>query len=774
MSNVVEIVDAMMGSGKALLNGTPVVSENGYIPIDKLQVGDLVYGEDGKLHKVLGVYPQGKKQMYKVTFSDRNSITCCGDHLWTYQLPNDKAKGLFRTESLSEIMKKPLYKQTNKCKNWQFFIPVSKPVEFPKKELSIDPYLLGLFLGDGSLGTSIGFTNSEEDIQERFKNLVDGHCNIYSNKNTLGFRISSKSTVGAKLRQMFGNKIKSSLKFIPSEYKLSSVQDRWELVKGLIDTDGYCAGGYFEYCTVSERLAKDFKFVLESLGCTVTSSSVNEPKYTYKGEELCGQRAYILFIRHEDLTLLCSSKKHLKKIKSVNTKPNRSIRSIEFYGEEDCTCIMVDNPSKLFLTEHFIPTHNTTAICKWMEENNHIYKFFYISPLLEEVKDGGRIQQACPLTRFVAPETKRDDEDNHHDTKGSHLLELLRIGANITCTHNLYLNMTDEHFSEMEKHNYVLVVDEEIAMIDDYHAYSAPDVTSLIELGVISVQETDGMLIWCGQDIDSNLDKAFDDFRHKYSKFKRHVQNKMLYVSKRKDDMFVTQLPVKLITSSKRAIILTYMFEGNILSSFLKLKGIPYKTFDEITPIIPSKKEIAKLINLYSPTNQKWKKDLKLSVSAYSKMSTQDIKHIEGYILSIARSWRASSYDLLYTFPKNRSNLDVKSKAAKIKPSGLVDTELKIQKCPENVCWLASNTRATNAYRHKTCVIHAYDRYPNQSVASYLQDYGYPINADVFALSEMLQFIWRSAIRDGKPINLAILSKRMKDLFLGWLQEENI
>ncbi|HCH9129629.1 TPA: hypothetical protein PNT39_004548 [Salmonella enterica] len=426
------------------------------------------------------------------------------------------------------------------------------------------------------------------------------------------------------------------------------------------------------------------------------------------------------------------------------------------------------------IVDAMMGSHKTSKICKWMEENNHIYKFFYISPLLEEVKDGGRIQQACPLTRFVAPETKRDDEDNHHDTKGSHLLELLRIGANITCTHNLYLNMTDEHFSEMEKHNYVLVVDEEIAMIDDYHAYSAPDVTSLIELGVISVQENDGMLIWRGKDIDSNLDKAFDDFRHKYSKFKRHVQNKMLYVSKRKDDMFVTQLPVKLITSSKRAIILTYMFEGNILSSFLKLKGIPYKTFDEITPIIPSKKDIAKLINLYSPTNQKWKKDLKLSVSAYSKMSTQDIKHIEGYILSIARSWRASSYDLLYTFPKNRSNLDVKSKAAKIKPSGLVDTELKIQKCPENVCWLASNTRATNAYRHKTCVIHAYDRYPNQSVASYLQDYGYPINADVFALSEMLQFIWRSAIRDGKPINLAILSKRMKDLFLGWLQEENI
>ncbi|HCH9333059.1 TPA: hypothetical protein NNU83_004698, partial [Salmonella enterica] len=187
------------------------------------------------------------------------------------------------------------------------------------------------------------------------------------------------------------------------------------------------------------------------------------------------------------------------------------------------------------IVDAMMGSHKTSKICKWMEENNHIYKFFYISPLLEEVKDGGRIQQACPLTRFVAPETKRDDEDNHHDTKGSHLLELLRIGANITCTHNLYLNMTDEHFSEMEKHNYVLVVDEEIAMIDDYHAYSAPDVTSLIELGVISVQENDGMLIWRGKDIDSNLDKAFDDFRHKYSKFKRHVQNKMLYVSKRKD-----------------------------------------------------------------------------------------------------------------------------------------------------------------------------------------------------------------------------------------------
>lgn len=415
----------------------------------------------------------------------------------------------------------------------------------------------------------------------------------------------------------------------------------------------------------------------------------------------------------------------------------------------------------------------TNGMCKWMEENRDKYRFFYISPLLDEVKDGGRIQQACPLTRFVAPETIEDDkhrEDKYgilHKKKGDHLLELLQKGANITCTHNLYLAMTDEHFKEMEKHDYVLIIDEELGMINDYNNYSTPDVTSLIKLGCLEVQESDGMLVWKNDNVEE-----FNEIGHQYYYFKKHVDNNMIYVSKRDSDIFVSQLPVKLLTVAKRAIILTYMFDGNLLSCFLKLKGIEWKPFTEIETKKVCKKEIASLINLYTPTNKKWSKELNLSVSGYNRMSSDDIKHLTNYIGAICREWGANDYNTMFTFPKIRSNFNEKININKIKPKGFIDSTKKSLLHPENTCWIASITRATNKYRHKTCVIHAYDRYPNQKVASYLQDFGCPVNKDVFALSEMLQFIWRSAIRDGKPIDLAVLSGRMKSLLLNWLNED--
>lgn len=414
----------------------------------------------------------------------------------------------------------------------------------------------------------------------------------------------------------------------------------------------------------------------------------------------------------------------------------------------------------------------TTNTCKWMEENNHKYKFFYISPLLDEVKDGGRIQQSCPTTRFISPSTKEEDSKLSSDQqrgvssrrKIDNLLELLKIGANITCTHNLYLSMTDDHFREMQKHSYVLIIDEELGMIDDYKSYSSPDVKSLQKLNCVEIQDKDGMLIWKNSDV-----AEFDDITHRYHNFKRHVENEMIYVSKRDTNIFVCQLPIKLITVAKRCIILTYMFEGNVLSSFLKLKGLEYKQFTDVSINTVNKQDIMKNIKLYMPKHPKWRKELKLSVTAYHTMSSADLKHISNYILAVTKDCNATDYDTMFTFPKDRCNLSENKAKVKIKPKGMVDTLLKESKSPQNVCWIASSTRATNKFKHKYCVIHAYDRYPNQSVSSYLQDFNSPIDRDVFAVSEMLQWIWRSRIRDNKPITLAILSSRMQILFLNWL-----
>lgn len=138
----------------------------------------------------------------------------------------------------------------------------------------------------------------------------------------------------------------------------------------------------------------------------------------------------------------------------------------------------------------------------------------------------------------------------------------------------------------------------------------------------------------------------------------------------------------------------------------------------------------------------------------------------------------------MYTFPKEISAVDVRS-GRRIAPRGYLTYKTSIldedgavildskgkPKVQENFCWLHSGCRATNKYSYKWYLVHCYDRHPNLSVETYLAEYGCPVNKNVFALSEMLQWIWRSRIRKGEGIVLAIPNMRMHNLFLDWLNE---
>lgn len=412
----------------------------------------------------------------------------------------------------------------------------------------------------------------------------------------------------------------------------------------------------------------------------------------------------------------------------------------------------------------------TTNILKWIDDNNTTEKFIYVSPLLSEVDEGGRVQRDLKHTRFHYPKA---DESNR--TKGDSLLSMLQEGLNISCTHSLYLLMTDAHLNEIRKQNYIVIIDEELGVIDSYDSYSQYDIRSLIKSGSVVKQESDGMLLWVSD--DSN----YDERDHAYNKLKRHIQSGILYSAKRADSMLVTQLPIKLFTVAKRVVIITYMFEGNILSTFLKLKGIEYKPFTEVTTTPVDKKEIKNLITMYELKN-KWKDlgKLKLSNTWYTSnnngnATTKDIKTIENFISSFCRANDCSFIDLMYTFPKYR-RFDNKKARCVIKPKGYIDREVEDEEDGSvyiEKVWVATQTRATNDYDHKTHLVHAFNRYPNTAVKSYLQDYGQIVDDDIFALCELLQWVWRSAIRKGEPITLCIVSNRMRKLFDEWLESED-
>ena len=422
------------------------------------------------------------------------------------------------------------------------------------------------------------------------------------------------------------------------------------------------------------------------------------------------------------------------------------------------------------ILDSIMGSNKTNGILKWMDSKPD-EKFLYISPLLSEVDSNSRLQTDLKHISFEYPDV---DIENGIESKSDDLLKKLRSNCNIGATHSLYLSMTEEHLREIESRNYHVLIDEELGVIDSFDHYSIDDLSYLLDKGDIEISTTDGTISWVGKDVGT---------KNKYKYFSTLCNSKSVYATKRNDTMMVTQLPIKLFTCAKRVIIMTYMFDGNILDCFLKLKGVKTKPFTEVETTKVSKAKLRELITLVPPTNEVSK--VGMSSSKYSKGSKEDCLVVSNYIRNVCRQYDALSKDVMYTFPKvlldsNRKN------GKKIRPKSFIEYKLPVlddngkvildkngkEKFDKFSCWLHASCRATNKYSFKWCLIHAYDRYPNAVVETYLQDYGVNPKRNVFATSEICQWVWRSRIRNSEPIVLAIANKRMFSLFSEWLEDE--
>lgn len=324
----------------------------------EVRVGSAILGKDGKVYSVTGVYPQGRKMSYRVTFSDGSSTECGIDHLWTVR---HRRKDEFVTMTLRQLLDAGL----TDVDHAKWVLPMAQPAEFNKRDLPIDPYVLGCLIADGSLRSQVKFCNSEEDVVAKFiarlpKSATVGKVikgreypirNLYRELDTLGLRGK-----------------KSFERFIPEAYKYSSITDRIDILQGLFDCDGYTTKhGTHQYSTSSRKLAEDVRFLVESLGGTARLTE-KQPKYRYKGELKEGRIAYTLTIVLPDGIECYSSKKHAERsIKKGRLKPYRNIVSIEEAGMKEMQCIMVDAPDHLYLTDHFIVTHNTFMLTLFAE-----------------------------------------------------------------------------------------------------------------------------------------------------------------------------------------------------------------------------------------------------------------------------------------------------------------------------------------------------------------------------------------------------------------------
>lgn len=366
------LVHGPSGEGKALASYTRVLTPGGWVEIGQLRVGDTVIAGDGSSTEVEGVYPQGKLQLFKVTFDDNTSVECCKEHLWFTTTIQERNRGRYirgsrperariptgqvgegSVKSLEEIMENNFVPRDHA-------IPLTGPVQFEALgDLPLDPYLLGLYLGDGSsLGSQPRFYKPEEDLQREFVSLLPEGDEAKLLPD--GIRINGGGLL-RHLKHLGLHGLRSWEKFIPEIYKRASIDDRMALLRGLCDTDGSVVkdGGAVEYSTSSFQLAEDFVELARSLGAYVTREK-RITEFSYKGEVKKGRPSERIRVYFNDDRVPVSSEKNLKKWVGRGERTQyRSIVSIEPSKVYEAVCIKVAHPSALFVVKDFIVTHNT-------------------------------------------------------------------------------------------------------------------------------------------------------------------------------------------------------------------------------------------------------------------------------------------------------------------------------------------------------------------------------------------------------------------------------
>ena len=347
--------------GKAQDINDIVYTPKGYTKIRDLKIGDSIFNEVGEIHTVLGFPYEGTPECYRVSFNDNTFLDVASEHLWTVEDIQYKRRkdGSIITKSTIELLEMGLL-YGSKGDRRKFRIPLVKPIDFNEQKINIDPYLLGLLLGDGGLTQKcINITNCEEDIVESIKRITgndmcsitwveEKHSNIIRFRKALGLE-DSLNEYG-----LFGKT--SHTKFIPNEYKYNTSNIRLKVLQGLIDTDGSIEndGHKIVYYSMSKQLADDVCWIVRSLG-GMSRQRIKNAKLNGKSYGDC----HVVTISFDNGIIPFSSIKHSKRKVKRSKDVQKTIESIEKIDNIEMKCISTSSKNGLYITNDFIVTHNS-------------------------------------------------------------------------------------------------------------------------------------------------------------------------------------------------------------------------------------------------------------------------------------------------------------------------------------------------------------------------------------------------------------------------------
>ena len=381
-SGVIEVAPLAFMRGRAQPLSSLVMTPLGWREMGRLELGDFVTGADGLPTRVTGVYPQGEKDSYRVSFSDGSSVLCCEEHLWTVQTASDKRRG-----KVGRVLEtRQMIGNLKSAHQYRYEIPMlSGPAQLPERPVPIEPYALGLLLGDGctTCTTTPSFASADPELVERLSAALNpvlaepvmavAHKGRYDYtlRHLHGARGGTRTPnpVTLALRELGLDGKTSSQKFVPELYKYNAASVRHAVLQGLLDTDGgpvtqtgrTCR---VQYTTTSEQLAADVTELVQSLGGTarrhVRAAEGRTPGLANGREVGYRHDAQVLDIRLPSSAAPFRLTRKAEKYAALGGgRPSRFITAIEKVGREPMQCIRVAAEDALYLTEHYIVTHNT-------------------------------------------------------------------------------------------------------------------------------------------------------------------------------------------------------------------------------------------------------------------------------------------------------------------------------------------------------------------------------------------------------------------------------
>lgn len=384
----------------------------------------------------------------------------------------------------------------------------------------------------------------------------------------------------------------------------------------------------------------------------------------------------------------------------------------------------------------------TTAMINYINQDKEDSKFLYITPFLTEVE---RVKNACKDKNFQEPAEL--------PTKTEDLLRLVEKGYNIVSTHALFKKLTDKVLDLTQFNDYILIIDEAADVLEEIEITKNDLKTIITEYTTIDETNTVHWNEW-----NNDYEGRFEDYKNmiQMGGVKAHRSDTGEVVS------LVWAFPISIFESFKEVYILTYMFNGqkayyeynkvNIIQMYVKdfqLTTEPqiynYEEQKKLITVIEDEK-LNSIGNNRGSLSMSW-----FSRNAKTALMKQLQNNINNFFKNIVKGTPINQK--LWTTFKEYSEV--------VKGKGYTNAFVPI------------NIRATNDYKESTAVAYIANRYMKPTLKHFFEVSGIEVDEDTYALSELIQFIYRSAIRDGKPITVYIPSKRMRELFKDWINKKD-